>query len=165
MNLHNPSRVLALAVPLLVSAASFAAVKPITSTGQAARAVASSMLIREDAQNVEYQFAFAPRDHIARLLGELAAVTTFQSLLHAPAGVVVNCADSGTFTARLSSLTPRVLAIELRQCARVQFGVRYVQDGPVEIALLEDTLTPTAVASIHFGGPGRDLVEGIANDP
>jgi hypothetical protein len=165
MSLRNPSHVLAVTCLLLTSATSLAAVKPITTPTQAARAAASVLLLREDAQNAAYQFAYSPRDLAARLMSELTTVTTFQALLQTPGGVVVNCPRAGTMSARLSKSKPRVLRVDWQQCSRVEFtSFLRVEDGPAEVVLLEDSFTPAAVASIRFGDLTRDHVESGSYD-
>jgi hypothetical protein len=165
MSLRNPSHVLVVTCLLFTSAMSVAAVKPITTTTQAARAAASIHLLREDAQNASYQFAYSPRDLVARQMSELATVTTFQALMQAPGGLVLNCPGGGTLSARLSKSKPRVLRIDWQQCSRVEFSsLLRVQDGPAEVVLLEDSFTPAAVASIRFGGLNRDHVESGSYD-
>jgi hypothetical protein len=165
MSLRNPTNVLVVTCLLSTSAISVAAVKPITSTTQAARAAASMHLLREDAQNASYQFAYSPRDLAARVMSELATVTTFQALLQAPSDLVLNCPGAGTLSVRLSKSKPRVLRIDWQQCSRVEFSTLLrVQDGPAEVVLLEDSFTPAAVASIRFGGLTRDHVESLSFD-
>jgi hypothetical protein len=165
MSLCNPSRVLVVACLLFGSAMSLAAVKPITTTTQAARAVASTLLFREDAQSAAYEFSYSPRDLIARLMGEIATFTTFQALLQTPGAVVLNCPLAGTLSIRLSKSKPRVLRVDSQQCSRVEFSsLLRVTDGPAEVVLLEDSFTPAAVASIRFGDLTRDHVETFSYD-
>src|SRR4051794_25865729 len=151
-------RLSAVAFITLFCSATFAATAaPIGIERLAARGVVTSAILQSELGDVDSVFAYTPRLIVDSALKQLAAATTFSALL-APGGVSLACATSGTLRARVGTSRPRVLKLEWNQCASSELGWRNVVNGPAEVGLPGDSLTPAWVASIRFGDESRDHV-------
>jgi hypothetical protein len=131
---------------------------PIRSESTAARAVVIAFLQRGQLRSMMAPFNHEPRNIIDRALRSVRAVTTLQELAALPDGVVVDCAVSGTLTAKLARGWPRVVKFEWNACVSVDFGFTNTLTGPGEVTLLGNTLFAETVASIRLGNRTTDLV-------
>src|SRR6185503_14453908 len=120
----------AIAAAYIGAVASAAGAQPIYSEGGAARAVLSSTFLQYEAQEYDHLFAYTSRDTIDRALRQLSAATTYAALAASSAGVTVNCQESGTLTARVTSPFLRNIHLEWQGCTRNFFDQHYTLDGP-----------------------------------
>jgi len=138
---------------------------PIRSESAAARAVVVAFLQRGQLRTMMQPFNYEPRNIIDRALRSVRAVTTLQDLAASPDGVVVDCAVSGTLTARLARGWPRVVKFEWSECSSIDFGATHTLNGPGEVTLLGNSLFAEIVASIRLGNRNSDLVANVSAFP
>ena len=142
----------------LSGAASAAPNTPIRSESTAARAVVVAFLQRGQLRTMMLPFNYEPRNLIDRALRSVREVTTLQDLAASPDGVVIDCPESGTLTAKLGRGWPRVVKFEWNACVTVDFAFTNTLTGPGEVTLLGNSLFADAVASIRLGNRTTDLV-------
>jgi len=147
---------------LLFASASSAAVAggntPVRKRSTAARAVLTQFMVRSEAGVLTSPFQYEPRNLIDLALRALGAVTNYEALRAAPDGVVVNCGTSGHFTARFSPAWSNRLTFEWQDCVSNQYDNTLTMNGPAEVLLPGNSLSPEKVLTLRLGNPLRDLV-------
>lgn len=146
------------AISLSLSAAAIAsAATPALTKQRGARGVQTAFVVQSELGELDGLFVYGSRLIIDSALADLRASTTFAALL-APAGVTLNCPISGTLFARITNTWPRTLKLDWTHCVRIEFTSRVEADGPAEVVLAENSLSPSVVLSIRFGDRNRDYV-------
>jgi hypothetical protein len=118
--------------------------------------------VRDELPRELDMLTFASSDLVDRALRLLAPATTLAQVMASPSGVSVACPVSGSVTARMSPRAPRLLKLQWTGCATDTEGLMHTLDGLGEVALLDATFAPPAVASISLGDRNGALVDQAA---
>ena len=110
-------------------------------------------------------------DHVLFLtylmLRRVNAATTPAALLGTPGGITIPCSVSGSFTARMPDVQPRVLRLRFTDCRmRVVGTVERTFNGPMAITLPADTVRPETLAATRLGNESSEfLMHGLTVTP
>lgn len=154
------ARALAAGISLTVGAVA-SATPPVKLDSEQKAAASLITALHTSAEGPLYHYAVIERVifYTNRALATASAVTTPAALMAAPTGITVPCEASGSMTARMAPRYPRVFKFEWHDCKFDMYGWPHSLDGPGEVILLSDTLTPTKVAGIRFGNGTTDLIQ------
>jgi hypothetical protein len=152
------TRVAAAMAALSITAVSTAAgLTPIRNGHDALRAALSGYYTGLSAPSHVDTITSGARDFAKSALLQLAASTTPAALSAAP--ITLPCAASGSIRATLTAGWPRVLRLEWQSCGfNILDEVVSTLNGPAELVLPGNSLTPSHLLSLRFGDRSRDFV-------
>lgn len=147
---------------ILLTTAANAGLRPsaINSEREAAAGLLTAFQMRIDVNWEVAVLTYRVRDYTDRALRNIAANTTPSALIAASGGKTIPCDISGTVHARLSRTLPRTLKLEWTNCV-FDTALLHNLNGPAEVVLFTDTLTPAAVKSIRFGTATRNVTDAL----
>src|SRR4051812_12677947 len=132
----------------------------INSEREAAGGLVTAFQLRAEVQWEIAVLTYRTRDLPDHGLRIVAANTTPAALLAATNGASFPCELGGTVHARLSRTLPRTLKLEFTACVYEE-AIRHTLNGPAELVLPSDTLSPAYVKSLRIGSSTRDFSDGL----
>jgi hypothetical protein len=135
---------------------------PINNASAAARAAYLTLTLQSQVVQLplEELLGYA-RKVAADTLGFLNDATTPTAAMR---GVTIPCPVSGSLTAKLARIGPRVLDVTWNDC-KSPFGQSWTYNGHGELVLSSASFTPDALLLLHLGTRDQDFVQSIGDDP